>query len=110
MDLTFLVPTRIETEDRLRNIISSVSYLLYHTNAKEMMLKKYQSILPFKFRAIPEIKKYVGTKVLNLTHIFEESDEDLFCKSKVLNDLIVASDTKVVTKTTMLIAFFKGII
>ena len=33
-DLTFLIPTRIETEDRLRNIISSVSYLLKHTNAK----------------------------------------------------------------------------
>ena len=95
MDLTFLVPTRIETEDRLRNIISSVSYLLYHTNAK-VIVKEVSKHSTFKFRAIPEIKKYVGTNVLNLTHIFEESDEDLFCKSKVLNDLIVASDTKVV--------------
>ena len=34
MDLTFLIPTRIETEDRLRNIISSVSYLLRHVPAK----------------------------------------------------------------------------
>ena len=34
LDLTFLIPTRIETEDRLRNIISSVSYLLKHIPAK----------------------------------------------------------------------------
>ena len=34
MDLTFLIPTRIESEDRLRNIISSVSYLLTHVQAK----------------------------------------------------------------------------
>jgi hypothetical protein len=34
MDLTLLIPTRIETEDRLRNIISSVSYLLKHVPAK----------------------------------------------------------------------------
>ena len=34
MDLTFIIPTRIETEDRLRNIISSVSYLLRHVPAK----------------------------------------------------------------------------
>ena len=33
-DLTFIIPTRIETEDRLRNIISSVSYLLKHLPAK----------------------------------------------------------------------------
>ena len=32
----------------------------------------------------------------NLTFLFEETNEPLFCKSKVLNDLIVASDTKVV--------------
>ena len=48
----------------------------------------------FKFRALPEIKKYANTD--NLTFLFEETNEPLFCKSKVLNDLIVASDTKVV--------------
>ena len=49
MDLTFLVPTRIETEDRLRNIISSVSYLLYHTNAK-VIVKEVSKHSTFKFK------------------------------------------------------------
>ena len=92
-DLTFIIPTRIETEDRLRNIISSVSYLLKHLPAK-VIVKEVAPQSTFKFRAIPEIKKYVD--ISNLTHIYEQTDEPLFCKSKVLNDLIVAADTKFV--------------
>ena len=56
MDLTFIIPTRIETEDRLRNIISSVSYLLRHVPAK-VIVKEVSNQETFKFRAIPEIKK-----------------------------------------------------
>ncbi len=93
MDLTFLIPTRIETEDRLRNIISSVSYLLHHVPAK-VIVKEVSNKPTFQFRAIPEIRKYADTS--NLTYLYEESNEPLFCKSKVLNDLIVAADTKVV--------------
>lgn len=93
MDLTFLIPTRIETEDRLRNIISSVSYLLRHVPAK-VIVKEVSHRNTFRFRALPEIKKYAD--ITNLTYLYEESNEPLFCKSKVLNDLIVASDTTVV--------------
>tara|TARA_B100000686_G_scaffold168597_1_gene175962 strand:- start:1874 stop:2680 length:807 start_codon:yes stop_codon:yes gene_type:complete len=93
MDLTFLIPTRIETEDRLRNIISSVSYLLHHIPAK-VIVKEVSHQPTFKLAAIPTIKKRVDTT--NLTYLYEESNEPLFCKSKVLNDLIVAADTKVV--------------
>ena len=93
MDLTFLIPTRIETEDRLRNIISSVSYLLRHIPAK-IIVKEVSDHPTFQLRAIPEIKKYADTS--NLTYLYEETQEPLFCKSKVLNDLIIASNTKVV--------------
>ncbi len=92
-DLTFLIPTRIETEDRLRNIISSVSYLLKHLPAK-VIVKEVSNHPTFKHRTMPEIKKYSDTS--NLTYLYEETEEPLFCKSKVLNDLIVASDTKFV--------------
>ena len=93
MNLTFLIPTRIETEDRLRNIISVVSYLLKHTDAK-VIIKEVAPHNNFLFRALPIIKKYVD--ISNLTFLYEESNEPLFCKSKVLNDLIVESDTKFV--------------
>ena len=93
MNLTFLIPTRIETEDRLRNIISSVSYLLRHIPAK-VIVKEVSEHETFKFRAIPEIRKHANTE--NLTYLFEKNEDPLFCKSKVLNDLIVAADTEVV--------------
>lgn len=93
MDLTFIIPTRIETEDRLRNIISSVTYLLRHVPAK-VIVKEVSNHPTFKFRAIPEIKKYAD--ISNLKYLYEESNEPLFCKSKVLNDLIIAADTKIV--------------
>ena len=93
MDLTFLIPTRIETEDRLRNIISSVSYLLKHTDAK-VIVKEVAPHNNFLFRALPIIKKYVD--VSNLSYLYDKSEEPLFCKSKVLNDLIVASETEFV--------------
>lgn len=93
MDLTFIIPIRIETEDRLRNVISSVSYLLKHVPAK-ILVKEVSPKATFKFRAFPEISKYVDTS--NLEYLFEETSDPFFCKSKVLNDLIVAANTKVV--------------
>jgi glycosyltransferase involved in cell wall biosynthesis len=93
MDLTFLIPTRIETDDRLRNIISTVSYLLKHIPAK-VIVKEVSHYSTFKNKAIPEIEKYVDTS--NLQYLYEESQDPWFCKSKVLNDLIVASNTKIV--------------
>lgn len=93
-DLTFLIPIRIETEDRLRNVISSVSYLLKNVPAK-IIVKEVSDHPTFKFRAIPVIKNIVGD-ISNLTYLYEETEEPFFCKSKVLNDLIVQSDTKVV--------------
>ena len=77
MDLTFIIPTRIETEDRLRNIISSVSYLLRHLDAK-VIVKEVSSHNTFQHRALPEIKKYAD--ISNLTHLYEESQAPLFCK------------------------------
>jgi len=93
MDLTFLIPIRIETEDRLRNVISSVSYLLRNIPAK-VIVKEVSNHPTFRFRALPEIRKYANTD--NLTFLFEENNDPFFCKSKVLNDLLVESDTKVV--------------
>ena len=96
MDLTFLIPTRIETEDRLRNIISSVSYLLMFLEAK-VIVKEVAPQPTFGSKAIPEIGKYVSPHdTCRLTYLYEKTTEPLFCKSKVLNDLIVAADTKFV--------------
>jgi predicted glycosyltransferase involved in capsule biosynthesis len=93
-DLTFLLPCRIESEDRLRNVVTSVTYLLKNFPEAKVILKEVDTHSHFKFRALPVISKYVDTK--QLTHIYEESDEKFFHKTRILNDLLVASDTEIV--------------
>lgn len=93
-DLTFLLPCRIESEDRLKNVITSVTYLLKNFPESKVILKEVDTHSHFKFRALPVIKKYVETN--QLTHIFEENDEKFFHKTRILNDLLVASETSIV--------------
>jgi len=95
MDLTYIIPCRIESEDRLRNIITSVSYILRNIPESKIIVKEVSSKQNFKFRALPEIKKYSDTT--NLKYLYEEAnDNDLFHKTKILNDLILEADTSVI--------------
>lgn len=93
-DLTFLIPCRIESEDRLRNVITSVTYLLKNFPESKVLIKEVDVDSNFKLKALPVIKKYTDTT--NLTHIFEESQDKIFHKTRILNDLLVASDTEIV--------------
>lgn len=94
MDLTYILPTRIESRDRLKNVITSVSYLLRNVSGAKVLVKEVDKESVFKNQALPIISKYADTT--NLTHIFEKNDEDIFHKTRYLNDLIMMSDTKVV--------------
>jgi hypothetical protein len=55
-DLTYILPTRIESEDRLKNIITSVTYLLKNFPEAQVIVKEVSERSTFKFRALPEIK------------------------------------------------------
>tara|TARA_B100000965_G_scaffold288044_1_gene245897 strand:- start:199 stop:345 length:147 start_codon:yes stop_codon:yes gene_type:complete len=39
-DLTYIIPTRIESEDRLKNIITSVTYLLKNFPEARVIVKE----------------------------------------------------------------------
>ena len=93
-DLTYILPTRIESEDRLRNIITSVSYLLKNFPEAKVIVKEVSERATFKFRALPEIGKIVDTD--NLKYVFEESKDSLFHKTRILNDLIMLAKTSVI--------------
>jgi hypothetical protein len=93
-DLTYILPTRIESEDRLKNIITSVTYLLKNFPEAKVLVKEVSERATFKHRALPEIQKYVSTD--NLQYIFEESTDQLFHKTRILNDLILMAKTKVI--------------
>ena len=76
MDLTYIMPCRIESEDRLKNVITSVSYLLKSFPDAKVLVKEVDTKSTFKFRALPEIKKIVSTD--KLTHVFEYALQCIF--------------------------------
>lgn len=93
MKVDFLMPCRIESEDRLRNVVTSVSYLLKNFPESRVILKEVDCHSTFKFRALPQIKKI--TSVDNLVHIYEENADKVFHKTRILNDLLVESSADI---------------
>ena len=92
---TFIIPLRIDTGDRLRNVILSTAYLLHHFDTN-VMIKEVDSEHRFETFALPIIKRLVDTK--NLIHIFENDTrtDDAFHRTRVLNDMVMESKTDIV--------------
>ena len=59
---TFIVPLRIESTDRLRNVIVSTCYILDNTDAK-VIIQEVDTASTFGVTALPQIKECVGDKV-----------------------------------------------
>jgi len=93
-DCTFLIPIRLESNDRLRNIITSMCYILSNFDTN-VIIKEIDSESVFSNYALPQIKEFLGEEP-NINHIFEKSEDDLFHRMKCINEMIDLSDTKVV--------------
>lgn len=94
-NVDFIVPLRIDTGDRLRNVIMTTSYLLHHFDCT-VTIKEVDSEHRFEDYALPIIKRLVDTK--NLNHIWEEETrtDDAFHRTKVLNDMVMDSKCDIV--------------
>jgi hypothetical protein len=95
-DLTFLMPCRIESEDRLRNVITSISYLSHYFPQSKIIVKESDSQSIFQRDALPVIQNIFGGSPKNLNHIFEKTDNKFFYKTRILNDLLLESTTSIV--------------
>jgi hypothetical protein len=58
-DTTFIIPIRIESEDRLRNVITVCCFLLSTFDTK-VIIKEVDSTSVFVRDALPQITEYVG--------------------------------------------------
>jgi hypothetical protein len=94
-DVTFLIPLRIESQDRMRNIITTMIYLLRNFNTN-VMIKEYDMEQIFMQSAFPTIEDAVGDKVKNINYIFEKTDEFIFHRTRLLNDMIQNAETPIV--------------
>ena len=92
---TFIVPLRIESHDRLRNVIVSTCYLLDNTDC-EIIIQEVDTASTFAATALPQIRECVGAKADRLTHVFEETKDQIFHRTRILNDMTMMATTVVV--------------
>ena len=95
-NVTFIIPLQIETDDRLRNIILTTSFLL-NTFDTNVIIKEIDEEPVFRQWALPAIKRIVGD-TSGLNYIFEKHsrDDDAFHRTKVLNDMVMLAETEIV--------------
>ena len=92
---TFIVPLRIESSDRLRNVVVSSIYLLDNTDC-QIIIKESDKTSVFTETALPQIRECLGDKADRLTHVFEENQEEYFHRTRLLNDMVMMTTTDVV--------------
>ena len=92
---TFIIPIRIESEDRMRNVITILCYLLKNFNTK-VIIKEVDRQSVYQEEVLPQIEEYLGDSLKNLTHVFEKSDDPVFYRMKILNEMITMCDTEIV--------------
>lgn len=91
---TFIIPIRIESDDRLRNVITSLCYLLSNFNTN-IIIKEVDSESVFLNSALPQIEEFCERKI-DINHIFEKSNDPSFHRQRVLNDMLMEVTTDVV--------------
>tara|TARA_A100001011_G_scaffold7711_1_gene8866 strand:+ start:22149 stop:22988 length:840 start_codon:yes stop_codon:yes gene_type:complete len=94
-DVTFIVPLRIESQDRMRNIITSMIYLLRNFKTT-VIVKECDEEKIFERSALGIIKDAVGGAIEDLNYVYEKSSEYTFHRTKILNDMIMMTKTPVV--------------
>jgi len=93
-EATFIIPIRIESTDRLRNVITTTAFLLENFDTN-VLIKEVDVESVFQKEALPILKNILDVEI-NVNHIFEKSDEPLFHRQKVLNEMIVEAKSEIV--------------
>ncbi len=85
-DTTFIMPVRVESQDRANNVLTSVSYLLNHLDTNIIILEDD------KVSKVPSI---LGTKLSQVKYIFNQNNEYLFWKTRHLNTMALQVKTPI---------------
>jgi len=93
-EATFIIPIRIESQDRLRNVITTTAFLLENFDTN-IIIKEVDSESIFIRDVIPALKDFYDIDT-HISHIFEKSDVPLFHRQRVLNEMLVETKTEIV--------------
>ena len=92
---TFIIPLRIETADRMRNITTSLIYLLRNFDT-HVIVKELDTESIFEQQVVPMLKAALEPqRFARIKHIFEKTDDFTFHRTKILNDMLWMSETPV---------------
>lgn len=93
-NVTFIMPLRIESQDRMRNVIISLSYLLtnFRTN---IIIQEVDKESKFQIYAAPELEKLIDD-LSSITLIYEKNDDPIFHRTRILNDMLMEATTDVI--------------
>ncbi len=92
---TFIIPIRIESSDRLRNVITSVCYLNSMFNTT-IMIHEMDGTPRFRDEALPQIKEFCDGDIDQIKYEWENNDNPHFHRQRILNDMLMRSKTKIV--------------
>ena len=94
---TFIIPIRIESPDRLRNVVTTTAFLLENFDTN-IIIKEVDAESVFQRDALPILEDIVEVDGIwkNFNYIYEKSDEPLFHRQRVLNEMLMESDTDIV--------------
>ena len=94
-DTTVVIPLRIESSDRMRNVITSLCYILSNFDT-QIIVKEVSNHPVFSEDVLPQVKDFLGVdEIPNLTHVYEKTEKPEFHKTKYLNELFAMATTKV---------------
>lgn len=93
-EATFIIPIKIESTDRLRNVITITAFLLENFDTN-IIIKEVDSTSIFENEALPILENILEVDI-NINHIFERSNDPSFHRQKVLNEMIMETKTELV--------------
>ena len=82
---TFIIPIRIESSDRLRNVITITAFLVENFDTN-IIVKEVDKESIFDKSGLPQVKEYCGD-ISSINYIFEQSDDPIFLREKILNEM-----------------------
>jgi len=93
-DCTFIIPIRVESEDRMRNVVTVLCYLISNFDTN-IIVKEVDETSIFKSHIEEQIKEFCSD-ISCLKYIFEKSSDPIFLREKILNEMLSLTTTKVV--------------
>ena len=93
-EATFIIPVRIESEDRMRNVLTSIVFLLENFDTN-IIIKEVDTTSVFKEDILPQLNEFYDD-LSSLKHVFEKSEDSVFYRMHILNEMLAMTTTKVV--------------